>query len=373
MTDADIVIVGSGMAGATLAALLAAHRRVIVIEAENAPGYHATGRSVAFWTESYGGPGVQPLTSASGPMLRDLALWLPGATGKVLARRGALHIGTADDQPACEQMLDDFADSGIALDVLDAGSLHRRLAGLRAPWTVGLWEGTCADIDVSALHQAALASARRQGAQIRCNARLTGAARDSGGWRISTTDGPMRCGMIVNAAGAWADEVAQACSVAPVGITPLRRTVVQVRLGDMPDMLPLVIGLDGSFYFKAAGDRRIWLSPHDEHPSAAVDAAPDEMDVARAIDRFESVVDWPVESVERRWAGLRSFAPDRLPVIGADPLVPDFFWLAGQGGFGIQTAPAIALIAAAQITGTPPARWVAAIDAGRYSPDRFDL
>jgi D-arginine dehydrogenase len=178
--------------------------------------------------------------------------------------------------------------------------------------------------------------------------------------------------VLVGAAGAWADEVATASGVAPLGILPKRRTMVQLRVGrsGLRD-LPLVDDADGQFYFKGEGDRSVWLSPHDEIACAPCDAAPEEIDVATALDRFEQVVDWPVEAVERSWAGLRSFAPDRLPVYGFDPHSPGFFWCAGQGGFGIQTAPAASLMAAALLLREEPAEMVAHIDPSLFSPARF--
>jgi len=178
--------------------------------------------------------------------------------------------------------------------------------------------------------------------------------------------------IVVNAAGAWADSVALAAGAAPLRIAPKRRTMVQLRVGrsGLRD-LPLVDAADGSFYFKGESDNSVWLSPHDEIPSDPCDCAPDEIDVAVAIDRFEQVVDWPIERVERSWAGLRSFAPDRLPVYGYDADVPGFFWCAGQGGFGIQTSPAAAKMAAALLLGEPPSGVVAHIDPAVFSPLRF--
>jgi D-arginine dehydrogenase len=178
--------------------------------------------------------------------------------------------------------------------------------------------------------------------------------------------------IMVAGGGAWADLVAAAAGVKPLGIAPKRRTMVQLRVGrsGLRD-LPLVDDAAGSFYFKGEGDRTIWLSPHDEIESDPCDAAPEEIDVAIAIDRFEKAVDWPIEAVERKWAGLRSFAPDRVPVYGFDPSAPGFFWCAGQGGFGIQTAPAAAKMAASLVLENAPDPSVAHIDPADFSPARF--
>jgi D-arginine dehydrogenase len=182
----------------------------------------------------------------------------------------------------------------------------------------------------------------------------------------------LHCSVIVDAAGAWADSVAEACGAKPLGVAPKRRTMVQLRVGrsGLRDV-PLVSDAANSFYFKGEGDRTIWLTPHDETPTDPCDAAPEEIDIATAIDRFEGVVDWPVGAVERSWAGLRSFAPDRLPVYGFDAGVPGFFWCAGQGGFGIQTSPAAARLAASLLLEEASHESVEHIDASIFSPRRF--
>lgn len=202
---------------------------------------------------------------------------------------------------------------------------------------------------------------------------MTGGRRTDGRWVVDLANGDeVSASLLVNAAGAWADTVAGACGIEPIGIAPKRRTMVQLRVGrsGLRD-LPLVDDSNGNFYFKGEGDRTIWLSPHDEIESDPCDAAPEEIDIATAIDRFEGVVDWPVERVERTWAGLRSFAPDRLPVYGFDRDKAAFFWCAGQGGFGIQTSPAAARMAAALLLENEPDEALGAIDPAVFSPKRF--
>jgi D-arginine dehydrogenase len=190
--------------------------------------------------------------------------------------------------------------------------------------------------------------------------------------RLETSGGAFETGVVVDAAGAWADEIAAMAGVAPVGIQPYRRTIAQLRVDPpAPADLPLVIDALGRFYFKPEAGGRLWVSPHDETACGPCDCAPEEYDVALAIDRLQRVVDWRVERVEHSWAGLRSFAPDRLPVYGYAPGRRDFFWFAGQGGFGIQTAPAAARIAAALLLGIAPDAMVAGIDPGPYAPGRF--
>ncbi|MGU3392162.1 NAD(P)/FAD-dependent oxidoreductase [Sphingomonas sp. M1A8_2b] len=356
----DIAIVGAGMAGASLAAAVAPHARILVLEAEDMPGYHATGRSAAFWSETYGGPAIQPLTTASGAFLRD---------GGYLAPLGSLHIGRAEDAAAADAFLAAFADSDVALDRVDPAGL---VPGLRRDWTIGVIEASCAYIDVAALHAEYIAAARRSGATFVTGAALTAATRAGGRWTIATRAGQYEATVLVNAAGAWADSVAICAGVRPLGLQAYRRTMAQLRTDPgAPDGLPHVADIAGRFYFKPEPGGRVWLSPHDEIPSAACDAAAEEIDVALAIDRFEQVVDWHVAAVERRWAGLRTFAPDRLPIYGLDPNTPAFFWFAGQGGFGIQTAPAAAALASGLLLGNSPSTAVETIDPARYSPHRL--
>lgn len=358
----DIAIIGAGMAGASLAAALAGATSapgIVLLEAEDRPGFHATGRSAAFYTESYGGPGVQPLTTASGPALHALG---------VLRERGALTIARAGQEAELDGFVARFAALGVRIERLDHTRVAAMVPGLRPDWVAGALEPDCCDIDVAALHQHYLSVARRGGVGLLTSARLARAERSAGRWQLTFADGrQLSAAILVNAAGAWADEVALLAGARPLGIRPFRRTVAQLRCQPVPAAsLPLVLDLAEKFYFKPESGR-LWLSPHDETPSPPCDAAAEEIDVALALDRLERVVDWQVEGVEHRWAGLRSFAPDRLPVYGFDPVVAGFFWCAGQGGFGIQTAPAGAALAAALLLGEQGG----AVDPGRYAPGRF--
>lgn len=369
-SDTDVLIVGAGIAGASLAAELAPHRRVLMIEAEEVAGFHATGRSAAFWQESYGGVGVQPLTAAS---FEALANPDPAFSGRpFLTPRTALVIGQGEEAGAVDDFVARFGAQGVEVARLSPCDLAGRVAGLRPGWSEAAFEPSCRDIDVGGLHAACLRAAKRAGALLATRAPLVAAQRSDGGWLVETGQGTIRAALIVNAAGAWADGVAAACGIAPVGIQPYRRTVVQVRLAvPTPAALPLIAHIGGAFYFKGESEGRIWLSPHDETACDPCDAAPDELDIALAIDRLQSVVDWPIAAIERKWAGLRSFAPDRLPIFGPDPREPAFVWCAGQGGFGIQTAPAIAGLLAWQLGASVPRGAIAALDPVPYSPGRF--
>jgi D-arginine dehydrogenase len=367
---ADIAVIGAGIAGASIAAELAPHTSVLLIEAEEQPGYHSTGRSAAFWSESYGGPMIQPLTTASGPFLTRPP---PGfGDGPFLSARGALHIAGRDGAGALAEMERAFEGTDVTLAAMDRPALVAAIPGLREDWRSGLYEASCADIDVAALHAAYLKAARSHGAELVTAARVHTIEPVPGGVRIETSNGTYRAKVMVDAAGAWADEVAAMAQVAPIGVQPYRRTIAQLRIDPpAPADLPLVIDALGRFYFKPEAGGRLWASPHDEIPCGPCDCAPEEYDVALAIDRLQKVVDWRIERVEHSWAGLRSFAPDRLPVYGYAPGRSDFFWFAGQGGFGIQTAPAAAKLAAALLLGHAPDLLVAGIDPAPYRPERF--
>mgnify|MGYP000418680905 FL=1 len=359
----DIAVIGAGIAGAGIAAELAQHARVVVLEAEDTPGYHATGRSAAFWEECYGGPELVPLTLASGPYLREHGF---------LHRRGALYVGREADSEAVDSFVARFAASGATVERLNGTALAERLPGLREDWTEAVWEPACADIDVAGLHAHYLGLMRRRGADLATRARAQEMTRSGDKWSVTTDRGDrFAARTVVNAAGAWADTTAAMVGARPLGIQPLRRTVAQVRVDPpIPDDLPLTLDISGRFYFRPENGR-VWLSPHDEVPSEPCDAAPEELAVAEAIERLQGVVDWRVEAVERKWAGLRSFAPDRLPVYGYDPHREGFFWLAGQGGSGIQTSPAAARLAAQLLLGLERDAMTEGLDASLYDPARF--
>ncbi len=362
MIDFDILIVGGGIAGASLGAEIAGKRTTGIIEAEEHCGYHSTGRSAAFFLESYGGPVVATLAAASHDFLAEPPDEF--AQNGFLRPRGALHLSRRD----WPQL-----PPGVNGRRVDRQELTQRIPGIKSDWVRAVFEPSCADIDVARLHAAFLRQFRNRGGRIATKAALASAEYRDGRWIVSLANGrELTCAILVNAAGAWADPVAENSGVKALGIAPKRRTMVQLRVGrsGLKD-LPLINDSEGNFYFKGEADRSIWLSPHDEVDCAPCDAVPEEMDVATAVARFETVVDWPVETVERSWAGLRSFASDRLPVYGFDAANPAFFWCAGQGGFGIQTAPAAAKLAAALVLGEEPHPSVVNIEPAVFSAARF--
>ena len=361
MESFDIVIAGGGIAGASLAARLTGERRVLLLESEDLCGRHATGRSAAFWQASLGGASPERRLSLLSKPMFD-AGW-PDSPVPLLRRRAALHLtGPCGEEFGADQGLEG-EDRPVRVDRAELDGL---IPGLREQWTGAFYEASCADIDVAALHAACLAAARRGGAVVATDRALHSAHRDGGRWII---DGAVAAPVLVNAAGAWGDELARRAGVAPLGLRALRRTVVQLRVGrgGLKD-LPFVTDSHCSFYFKGEGERSLWVCPLDETPVDPCDAAPEEIDVAMAIDRFERAVDWPVEAVERKWAGLRTFAPDRAMKFGFDRDAPGFFWCVGQGGMGIQTAPAASLLCARLILGESLGEELARIDPADFEP-----
>ncbi len=359
----DVVIIGAGIAGASVAAELAPHCRVVMLEAEDVPGYHSTGRSAAFWHETLGGPLVQPLTTASRGALD---------AGGFLEPRLSLNVSTVENLPMLDDLEANFSGSGVRLSRLDYAGIVALVPRATEFLAGGIVEEDCADIDVAALHADMLGRFKRAGGMLKTGFRVDRIARDGDLWRIVSGQEAVRAPVVVNAAGSWADTVATMAGVATVGISPKRRTVVQVRVDgdDVPPHGPLTIDIAGGFYFKPEAANRVWLCPHDETATAPCDAAPEEIDVAMAIDRFETVTSWRVIAVERKWAGLRSFAPDRLPVYGFAPDAPGFFWCAGQGGVGIQTAPAAGALCAYLILGDRVAIPLG-VDPRSFAPGRF--
>ncbi len=363
-----VAIVGAGIAGASFAWALTEHgvRDIVLLEGEDVPGYHTTGRSAAFWEPTYGGAAVVPLSAASRAFFDAPP---PGfGDGTLLRPRGALHVAGPGRAGVLDVLAAEFAGFGVVTEHLDAAAMAARFPIVGGGWqAAGLFEPDCHDIDVAALHAGFLAAARRRGAKLVCGARVEALVREPDGWRLTTRAGEFAATVVVNAAGAWADGLAELAGARRLGLLPLRRTMVVLDVSPSPPSdLPVVFDVAGSFYFKPDAGR-LWLSPHDEIADVPRDAVPEELDVAIAVDRFEQATTATVRRVERSWAGLRTFSPDRAPVYGFDAHAPGFFWCAGQGGFGIQTAPAAAELAARLLLGLPPG----AVDPALYAPARF--
>jgi D-arginine dehydrogenase len=345
---ADVIVLGAGMAGASVAAELAAEARVLLLETEDRPDRHSTGRSAAVFFESYGNATVRALTRASrGFLMRPPEGF---ASFELVRPRSALFVADAARVDRLEAVAA-MPGSAVALERLEAVAAVRLCPLLDSGWVAGgVLDRSGQDIDVAALHQGYLRMARQRGAGIVFGAGDVAIERVGPAWLVRSAAGEYRAPILVNATGAWADEVARRAGVPPVGLTPLRRTVAMLPAPSGVDMAdwPMVIDADETFYFKPDG-AQILLSPANEDPSPPCDVMPDELDVAIAVDRFETATGTNVSRVNHRWAGLRSFVADRSPVCGYDDSVEGFFWLAGQGGYGIQMAPALARAASALV------------------------
>lgn len=373
MTQPRVVIIGAGMAGASLAWSLARDADVLLLEAEEMAGYHTTGRSAAFFAETYGGPQIQPLTSAS-----KAFLFHPPADfteGPLVRPRGALYVARKDQRDRIAPMLAAYAALGGNIGEAPPELIGHLAPMLRAEWCAGgVYDPDCKDIDVAALHLAYLSGARRHGGRLVTSARVDAVRRSGGQWQLDSTAGQFSADILVNAAGAWADEVAVLAGAKAAGLVPRRRTIVafEPRPGGVDPAAPLVLDIDDTFYFKPDG-HRIWASPGDETPSPPCDSQPDDLDKAVTVDRIEAATHWRINRIDRAWSGLRTFAPDRAPLFGYDPAIDGFFWCAGQGGFGIQTAPAAAMLCAALLLNRPipSALTSAGVDAASFTPARF--
>ncbi|MGD9512423.1 MAG: NAD(P)/FAD-dependent oxidoreductase [Geminicoccaceae bacterium] len=365
----DVVIVGAGMAGASLAWHLAPHRRVLLLERESQPGYHSTGRSAATLHSSYGNRTIRALTAASAPFYRE-----PPAdfSQSPLARPLGIMVLAREDQLDLLREETGHARAFVpAVETWNRDQCLARVPILR-PEQIGaaMFDPTMLDLDVAAIHAGFLRGARARGVELRCSAEFVTAARHGDGWHLATRQGEIGCDVLVDAAGAWADGMAEAVGLAPLGIQPLRRTAIIVQAPGNVASWPMIGDIAEEWYVKPDAGRLL-CSPADETPTPPCDAQPEELDVAICVDRIETAFDLSVRRIESRWAGLRSFAPDRTPVAGFDPRAPGFFWLAGQGGYGIQTAPALAALSAALICDEPAPDGLEAIDPAALSPARL--
>ncbi|HLT00948.1 MAG TPA: FAD-dependent oxidoreductase [Geminicoccaceae bacterium] len=345
MQSCDVLIVGAGIAGASAAYEIAQSAEVILLERESQPGYHTTGRSAAVYAPGYGNRVIRILTAASSPFYHDRAGGL--AEHPVLTPRGALFVARQDQLATLDALFTEIRAQVPALERLDASKVLARVPVLRADYVAGgLYDPTSMDMDVAAIHQGYLKGFRARGGTLITDAEVTAIAADGASWRVETRAGSFAAKVLVDAAGAWADELATMAGVAPVGLTPKRRTAILFEASVQPDPAwPIVLDADEEFYFKPESGLLLG-SPADETPVPPSDVQPEELDVAIAIDRIERAADFQVRLVRRKWAGLRTFASDRTPVVGMDETRPGFFWLAGQGGYGIQMAPALARAAA---------------------------
>jgi D-arginine dehydrogenase len=374
-TIADVAVVGGGIAGASVAYELAATRSVTLLEAEAALGTHSTARSAATWIPGHGVAAVRALITASGPRFAALAAELDAPP--LLSSRPVLWTASdADGEAALAAQVAERAGEPDAPVPVDPDEARRLCPALREVRAAAL-TGAAADVDVAALHDAYVRGLRARRGTVRTSARVTALRRDGTGWRIGLADGgTLLAGEVVDAAGAWADAVAELAGVPALGLTPLRRTIAVARVPDPARLrtsdggpLPMACDALDRWYFKADGPHLL-VSPADETPAEPGDARPQDVDVALALERVEEVTGLGLRSVVTSWAGLRTFIPDRRPVVGALPEHPGFWFVAGQGGSGIETAPALSALAAAVVTGTAMPRDIA-LDPDELAPGRI--
>ncbi len=373
MKTYDYLVVGGGIAGTSVAGELGRRASVCLVEAEARPGVHATGRSAALFAPTYGGREIRALTRAS----REFFDRAPAgfSHGRLLTPRGCLYIARADQAASLAAMQAAIRDSGgTATRLTKAEALHS-IPQLRGDYVdAALLDENAMDIDVDALHQGYLRTGRQVGVDVRVDSRIASLDRRAGLWETTLGGDTIRARIIVNAAGAWADGVGALCGARPIGLQPMRRTAVLVEPPRGADITgwPAIIDVDEQFYFKPDAGKLL-ISPADETPVEAGDAQPEELDIAIGADRVQAALDIDIRRVAHSWAGLRTFAPDRVPVVGFDPRVEGLFWCAGQGGYGIQTAPALARTAAALALheGVPEDVAAEGLAAESLSPARF--
>jgi D-arginine dehydrogenase len=354
MTDRfDVVIIGGGIAGAGAGYELArAGKKVVLLERESQPGYHTTGRSAALFAETYGNAPIRALTVAS----RDFLMNPPAgfASVPILTPRGALHIGSTAQSAELDAKFEDMRKLVPSVKRISAAETAALMPILKPEAVSGgaLAEPDAMDIEVHALHNGLLRGMTAAGGRLVTDAEVTGLTQTGADWQVDSSKGVFAAPVVINAAGAWSDVVAGMAGVKPIGLKPKRRTAVTFDPPNGVDIhaWPMVIDADEQWYFKPDAGR-ILLSPCDETDSEPTDAQPDEMDIAIAVDRLETVSTLQVRRLAAKWAGLRSFVEDRTVVCGFDAEKSGFFWLSAQGGYGIQTSAAMARVAGALAQG----------------------
>jgi D-arginine dehydrogenase len=372
VSHTDVVVIGAGIAGLSVGSELAGHRSVAVLERESQPGYHSTGRSAALFAESYGSEVIRALTRASRPFYEATPAGF--APVPLIETCGALFIARGDQRESLEAFAaeEDIRRTGR---IISREAVIALCPILREDYVAaGLFDPAPASIDVASLLEGYRRRLLGREGDLITDAEVSGISFDGKRWHVATSAGEFAADIIVNAAGAWADRIAKLAGVRPIGLEPRRRTAVLVRV-DSAEVLStraMVIDVDEQFYFRAESGGAL-VSPADETLTSPCDAQPEELDVAIAIDRFTTATTLDVRAVRSKWAGLRSFVADRNPVVGFDPRNSRFFWLAAQGGYGIQTAPALAELATALLL--RGAAWdgtaVSAAHIERLSPARF--
>jgi D-arginine dehydrogenase len=373
MQEFDVIIVGAGAVGASLAYRLAPHKRVLMVEREEQPGYHSTGRSAAHYTDVIGGTEIQALSEETKRFIDNPPESFADAP-LINSRPVLLLIGHDTEHPHFDE--ESLAHvMGTILHPIDFETCHKHCPVLRKDKVrSGIWEPGAGDIDVHAIHGGYLRGARRAGAELVCDADVLGLERRDGVWHVETRAGTFQAPLVVNCAGAWGDALGVMAGAKPVGLQPMRRTAFRFQGPEGMDYSswPLTADDGESFYFKPDAGM-IMASLADETPSDPCDAQPEELDLAMAAHNIMEWTTLEITRMESRWAGLRSFVPDRLPVTGFDPSLEGFFWNIGQGGAGIQTSAGLSAYAAAVILETELSEGLTkfGLDMKTFSPARL--
>ncbi|MFE8148628.1 FAD-binding oxidoreductase [Brenneria goodwinii] len=364
----DFVVIGGGIAGVSVASELAKKNKVILVEQERQMGYHTTGRSAAISMETYGSEQIRALTKASGDYFRNT---LPGGQS-LTHKRGALFVCDTEHRNKLERHYQTVSKLTENIYWLESDELQEQYPMLSEQWVAGVYEPDAIDIDVNAYHQYCLKQIIELGSVTKTNAEVTALTRERDHWQVKCNNFSFSAKVIVNTAGAWADNIAVLAGISPLGLEPLKRSALLIECADAVDDLPYVADINESFYFKPDAGL-IMISPCDETLELPCDVRPDEIDIAMGMERFENATSLIVNKLKSKWAGLRTFAKDRNPIIGFDCRIDGFFWLAGQGGYGIQTAPAIASLSHSLLCSEPLSHHLTAVGINPldYSPERF--
>lgn len=368
-----VLVIGGGIAGVAAGYYLAlGGHEVVLAEQESTLAYHSTGRSAALFFENYGALANRPLTSGSRSFFEQPPTGL--VDHRLLAPRGALWVGRTDQIEALHRTFEHGRKGSIAVRWLEPDEAVGKVPVLRSGYLGGaVWEPEPVDMDVASIHQAFVRGMRAAGARMITRAPVTAMTRQSGEWKVQAGEHPLTAEIVINAAGAWCDFVAKLAGAISIGLQPMRRTAFMVPGSDEYTSWPLVCDVENEFYFRPDGPQLL-CSLADETPTDPSDARPEEIDIALAIERINTATTLGIRSVRSSWAGLRSFVADRAMVIGFDQAAEGFFWLAGQGGTGIQTAPAAGRLTAALVDGgKPPEDLIEfGLDLAALSPNRFE-
>jgi D-arginine dehydrogenase len=369
----DFIIIGGGMAGASCAYFLSGKGSVLMLEMESQPGYHTTGRSAALFAPSYGNAQIRGLSAGGKPFFFDPPEGFCEAP--LLTPRGALFVAREEQMATLNETYEDAATTLDSLSRLSTAEVRELVPVMREDYVAGgILDTGALDMDVNAIHQGFLRGARANGTVLVANAGVESLARDNGDWQVSAGGETYTSRVVINAAGAWCDQVADLAGAKRVGLVPKRRTAIifegptDMKFSDWPAF----VDVDEEFYARPESGAMMG-SPADETPMDPCDVQPEELDIAIAVDRLQQATTLEIKRITRSWAGLRSFVADKTPVVGFDPTVEGFFWLAGQGGYGIQTAPGMGRTSAALACGEDVPSDLVDLGASKVelSPERF--